>query len=160
MFKKIKWGSLIGLTLYELTLFAGTTATAIVTYSITSIDPIAISGNPGPLNVISAKAGNQPLSAIDNSTTYAITTNSIARNIYCSLMQSMPEYVDLRVCLEAPRGCSSQGFVSLTTAPAAVVTGISQVNQGSLTITYMLTASVNARQISCATNTVIYTIGP
>lgn len=141
-------------------LFAATTATATVTYTIGSIDAITVSGNPGPLNVTAATAGNQPTSATDSSTTYAVTTNNTSRIVTGSVATSMPTGTSLSVNLVAPSGGSSAGAVDLTTTAQSLVTGISNVAQGSLTITYILTATVSAAQVVGATNTVTYTIGP
>lgn len=149
-----------GLFLLSSSLHAATTATATVTYTIGSIDAITVSGNPGPLVVNSATAGSGPTSAVDASTTYAVTTNSTARRVTAALTTAMPTGVSLTVALQAPTGATSVGAVALTTAAQALVTGIANVAQGSLTVTYTLIATLAAAQVSGATNTVTYTIGP
>lgn len=158
---KVCLGLFVGcLTLVNFSLFAATTATATVTYSIGSIDAISVSGNPGPLNINSAVAGSGPSTASDSSTTYAVTTNNSARKVTGSLATAMPTGVILSVNLEAPKGATSAGTVNLTTTSSNLVTGIANLAQGSMAITYNLSATLAAAQVSGATNTVTYTIGP
>ncbi len=139
---------------------AATTANATVTYTISSIDSISVSGNPGSMTINSATAGSNPTAATDATTTYSVTTNNSARKVTGQLASAMPSGVTLSVTLGAPSGGTSAGAVSLTTAAQNLVTGISSVAQGSLTITYSLSATLAASQVSGATNTVTYTLGP
>ena len=139
---------------------ASTTATAVVTYTINSIDPITVSGDPGPLIINSAVAGSGPSSAVDSSTTYAITTNNSGETIMGYIGSNMPSGVALTVNLAAPTGATSVGNVTLTTVPQNLVTGIATVAEGGLVITYTLTATASAALVSGATATVTYTVGP
>lgn len=139
---------------------AATTATATITYTIGSIDSISVSGNPAPFVINSAVAGSGPTVATDTSTTYAVTTNNTARRVTGQVATAMPTGVSLSVALAAPTGATSVGSVALTTVAQALVTGIASLAQGSLTITYSLAATMAAAQVTAATNTVTYTIGP
>lgn len=139
---------------------ASDTAMATVTYTIGSIDSITVSGNPGTLVINSSTAGSGPDSATDSSTTYAVTTNNSVREVTAALTSNMPLGVTLTVDLVAPTGATSQGATSLSTTSASLVTGIGNLSQASLGITYVLSATVAAAQTSNATNTVTYTIGP
>lgn len=156
----LKYLFLASFCLLQVSAFAATTATATITYTIGSIDAIAVSGNPGPLNVTAATAGSAPSSASDASTTYAVTTNNTARRITASLATNMPSGVTLSVALAAPTGATSLGAVNVSTTAATLVTGISNIAQAGLAITYTLTASPSAAQVTAATNTITYTIGP
>jgi hypothetical protein len=138
---------------------AATTATATITYSVQAIDTIAVSGNPAALSISSAVAGSNPNSSTDTTTTYAITTNSsVARAIQGSLSGAMPTGLTLKVSMQAPTGGTSAGSVTMTTSNANLVTGITQVAQGSLQITYTLQATPTASVVSNATVTVTYTL--
>lgn len=140
--------------------FAGTTATATVTYTIGSIDSIAISGDPATLTVSTAVPGNPPSICVDSTTTYAITTNCAGRKITGALDSSLPVGVSLGAELAAPTNATSSGSVDLTTTPQNLVTGISNIAEGGLTIAYCLCTTVDASQTAGATTTVTYTITP
>ena len=71
----------------------------------------------------------------------------------------MPTGVTLSVNLQAPTGGTSAGTVALSTIAANLVTGVSQVAQGSLTVTYTLSATAAAAVVTTnPTVTVTYTI--
>ncbi len=139
---------------------ADTSVTSTITYSIGSIDAISVSGNPAPLNITTAVAGSSPSNATNTATTYAFTTNNTARKITGSLASAMPTGVTLNVTLAAPTIGISVGGVNLTMTDANLVTGIANLAQSGLRITYKLAATVSAAQVTAATNTVTYTIGP
>lgn len=139
---------------------AATTATATVTYTISSISAISVSGNPGALVVNSAVAGSQPTSATDSTTTYSVTTNGTSQKITGSIDTTMPSGSSLSINLTAPSGATSSGSVALTTTAQNLVTGISNVAQANMPITYTLNADVSAAAASGQTRTVTLTIGP
>lgn len=141
-------------------LFGSNSAQATVTYTIGSVDSITVSGNPGNLNITAAVAGSALTNATDATTTYSVTTNNSSRKIYGSVASAMPTGVTLDVSLTAPTGGSSSGNVALTTTAAALVTSISNIAQAALGITYTLSATLSASQVSGSTNTITYTIGP
>lgn len=136
---------------------AGQQATQVVNFRVDAVSQLAVSGNPAPLVVSAAVAGQGPVSALGSTTTYAISTNESNQKIVASLDQAMPSGVDLEVTLAAPGGASSRGAVALATAGADVVTGISATAASALPITYRLSASVSADVTSTA-RTVTYTI--
>ena len=146
----------VGLSFAE----AATTATALITYSIGSIDSIAISGNPPPFVVHSAIPGSGPSSASDSSTSYTISTNNSGRKITGVLNSNMPTGVTFSVNLQAPTGAVSSGLTALSAAEAILVTGISNSSEGNLTITYTLTVDASAAPTIGSVNAVTYTIGP
>lgn len=140
-------------------LVASTTATVVVTFSIASINAISFSGNPAPLVVNSATAGQQPTTAVDMTTTYSVTTNSAdALTVTAELDAAMPQGTELAVELTAPTGATSLGEVALTTTPVNLLTGISSVAQTGLVVCYELEADVTATPVTNATRTVTYTL--
>lgn len=137
-----------------------TTATATIAYTIGSIDALAFSANPGPLNIVTAVAGSPPTSVIDITTTYAVTTNNKNRKISGALTSDMPAGVTFSVAMAAPTGATSSGPTAMSTKSAFLVSKISNIAQGGLAVTYTLNATINAAQIAGATNTLTFTIGP
>lgn len=138
--------------------WAANTATQTVTFSVSAINELSVSGNPGALNITSAVAGSGPSPVSDATTTYAVTTNESNRKITGAIDLAMPSGVTLSVTLQAPTGASSAGVVSLSTSAADLVTGISAVNQSGRTITYQLSATTAAGTVSSSTRTVTLTL--
>ncbi|MCL6590273.1 MAG: hypothetical protein K6U80_10000 [Firmicutes bacterium] len=137
---------------------AGNTGNQIVTFQVTAINEIATSGNPGPLTVNSAVAGSQPSSAIDSTTTYAITTNESSKKITGVLDSVMPANTTLKINLAAPTGATSAGDVVLSDVAADLVTGISKVAESGKTITYTFAADIAAGIIPPTIRTVTLTV--
>lgn len=138
--------------------FAASSATQTVTYEVSAINELTVSGNPGALVVNAAVAGSAPSSKSDSSTTYAITTNETNRKITGALNTAMPAGVSLSVNLAAPTGGTSAGAVALTALAQNLVTGISNLNESAKTITYSLSATSAAGVVPSATKTVTLTI--
>lgn len=132
------------------------TATQTVSYEVSAVDQISVSGSPS-LVVNSATAGSA-LNSATASGTYAITTNGTNRKITASIDSNMPSGVTLTVALGAPTGGTSAGAVTLNTTAKDVVTGITQVNQSGLSVSYGLSATLAAGVVSAANKTVTYTI--
>ncbi len=160
MLKKTIYSTLVLLFGIHSFTYAATTATAIVTFTIASIDSITVSGNPAAFVINSATAGSPPTTLTDTTTTYAITTNNTARKITGAIDTAMPTGVTLSVALAAPSTGTSAGTVALSTTAANLVTAIANVAQAGLQITYTLAATVNAAPAALATRTVTYTVGP
>ena len=132
-------------------------ATQVVQFEVRAISQLGISGNPSSLVINSATAGSQPASVMSSGTSYAITTNEVNQKIIASIDQSMPAGVTLEVALAAPSGASSAGTVALGTSGADVVTGISNLRESALPISYRLSATASA-QLGQSTRTVTFTI--
>ena len=137
---------------------ASDTATQTVTFSVTAINELSVSGNPAPLIVSTATAGGAPNVATDATTTYAITTNEEGRKITGSINTPMPTGVTLAVALDAPNGATSVGQVTLGTSPIDLVTGISTLNDASKAITYSLAATSAAGVVPSASRVVTLTV--
>ncbi|HEU0014879.1 MAG TPA: hypothetical protein VFQ45_14425 [Longimicrobium sp.] len=131
-------------------------ATQTVSYEVQAISEIAFTGSPS-LVVSAATAGSAP-TAVTANASYAVTTNETNRKITAAIDTNMPTGVTLSVNLAAPTGGSSAGAVTLGTTAQDVVTGITQVNQGGLSVTYSLSATAAAGVVASGTRTVTYTI--
>lgn len=136
---------------------AATTATASISYTVGSFSAITVSGNPGTLTINTATAGSQPTAATDSTTSYAVWTN-YAQKIYGSLASNMPSGVTLTANLVATTGGTSAGAVTLSTTSATLVSGVNNSYQSGLGITYTLSATPSAAQVTGSTNTVTFTI--
>ncbi len=137
--------------------FAGDSATQTVTFAVSAINELSVSGNPGALTVATATAGDAPNAVTDGSTSYAITTNETGRKITGAINSAMPDGLTLSVTLAAPTGATSSKQ-ALSTSAVDLVTGISTLNESGKTITYELQATSAAGVVSSATKTVTFTI--
>ncbi|MDI3543420.1 MAG: hypothetical protein PWP57_1025 [Candidatus Atribacteria bacterium] len=138
---------------------AANTATQTVTYQVDAINEISVSGDPSALTVSTATAGSEPDAVTDNSTTYAITTNETSKKITGAIDTAMPTGLTLEVNLAAPTaGGTSAGDVALSATAADLVTGIAQIAESGLGITYTLSATVAAGVVTSATKTVTLTL--
>jgi hypothetical protein len=146
-------GLLVGVTS-----LAAAQAQQTVTFEVQAINEIAVSGDPAPLVITAATAGQQPASVSDNSTTYSITTNESGKSIQAALDAAMPPGLTLTIQLAAPTGASSVGPVDLTTTAQNLVTGVSTVAESGLGITYTLSATLSAGAVPQQTRTVTLTI--
>ena len=130
----------------------------VMTFDFQNINEIEVTGTPN-LTIASAIAGEQPQEVTDSSSTCAITTNGANKRITANIDTAMPAYVTLKVNVAAPSGSgTSQGDVTLITSASNVVTGISHVADSSPTITYKLSATVQAGVLSTDTRTVTFTL--
>lgn len=139
---------------------AADTATATVTFTIGTINSISVSGNPAALIVSTASAGSQPTSATDTSTTYNLTSNATNQKITGAIDAAMPDGTTLAITLAAPTTGTSAGPVNMSTTAANLVTGISNIAQSNIAITYTVSATVSAAVAGPLMRTVTYTLGP
>lgn len=137
---------------------AGNSTTQTVTYAVSAINEISVSGNPAALTVNTATAGSAPNAVSDATTTYAITTNETGKKITGAINTDMPAGVTLTVNLTAPAGGSSAGATSLSSVAANLVTGIDTLNESGKSITYSLSATSAAGVVGSATKTVTLTV--
>lgn len=135
-------------------------ATQTITFSIDPISEIAFSGDPAPMISSQAIAGNNPMDVIDNSTFYAVTTNGSSEKVVACLDSTMPNGTTLCIMVGAPNGAVSAGPVDLDTSNQNVVTGITQVAQSSLAVTYVFETTIVAGIIPTTTRVVTFTLSP
>ncbi len=145
-----------------LSLFAASAAHAqsdnqVVTMTVEAISEIVVSGAPS-LTISTATAGSAPDAAQSTVATYAITTNETNRKITASINSAMPTGLTLKITLAAPTGGTSAGAVALSTTAADVVTGIANVAESGLAITYDLEATAAAAVQANTERTVTLTI--
>lgn len=131
------------------------TATQTVSYEVSAINEISVSGSPS-LVINDATPGSGLISA-SAAGTYAITSNQTNRKITARIDTNMPANVTLSVQLAAPTNATSTA-VNLTSVDQDVVTGISNVDQSGLSISYGLSATVAAGVVAAGNKTVTYTI--
>lgn len=132
------------------------TSTQVVTFQVTAVNRIAFVGSPS-LIVNTATAGSNPTSASDASSSWAVTTNQSNAKVTASINSNMPAGLTLSVDLGAPAGTTSIGN-SLSTTDVDLVTGITKLAQGSLSVSYTLDATPAAGVVASTTRTVTYTI--
>lgn len=139
---------------------AQNTAQQTVTYEVSAINEIDVSGNPGALTVSTATAGSEPDSVTDATTTWDITTNCAAdaKKMTGDIDTDMPANVTLKINLGAPTGGSSAGQTNLSITAADLVTAIDAVAESGLSITYTLSATVAAGVVTSAAKTVTLTL--
>jgi hypothetical protein len=137
---------------------AGSTAAQTVTYQVSAINEISVSGNPGAMNVSTATAGSSPDEVTDATTTYAITTNGSSKKITAVINTAMPANVTLKINMTAPTGGTSAGDVILTNVAADAVTDISTLAESGKSITYKLSATPAAGVVPSASKTVTLTV--
>jgi hypothetical protein len=137
--------------------FGAATAQQTVTYQVSAINELSVSGNPGALIVSTATAGSAPNVANDSSTSYGITTNESNQKVTGVINSNMPDGLTLSVTL-ASNGAASEGKKSLSTVATDLVTSISTLNESSQGISYELAATSAAGVVSSATKTVTLTI--
>lgn len=142
------------------TLWGSNVATQTITFSIEPISEIAVSGDPAPLIAYGAVPGSDPADVVDNSTFYAVTTNGMSEKVMANLNAPMPDGTMLCIMVAAPVGATSVGNVDLDTSNQNVVTGISQVAQSNLQITYVFESTASAGILSTTTRIVTFTLAP
>jgi len=133
------------------------TATQTVTFQVSAINQIAVSGTPSLL-INAASAGSAPTSVTSSGNTWSVTTNQSTAWITASIPTAMPTGVTLSVNLGAPAGATSAGLTALGTTAVNVVTGITKLNASGLSLTYQLDATAAAGVVTSATRVVTYTI--
>lgn len=135
-------------------------ATQTLSFAVSPVAKIAVSGDPGPLVISDGTAGSDALtSASDASTTYSIVHNSASDlRITAALDVALPGGFTLQAALSSTKG----GSAGATTIPAgsavAVVTGIAMGADANRTITYTFSANASAGELPSTTRTVTLTL--
>lgn len=135
---------------------AAATATTTATFEVDAINEIALTGAPPVLTINAAAAGVAP-TPVTATQTYAITTNQTAK-ISASIDTVMPDGLVLTASMAAPTGATSNNAVALTTAAQDLVTGITNVSQTGLLLTYGLSATAAVGVTASSTRTITYTV--
>jgi hypothetical protein len=135
------------------------TATQDVTIVLEEISQIDVTGTVS-LTIDTVTPGQAPSDATDDvSATYSVTTNGTTKRITGSINEAYPDGISLSVLLVAPTASgTSTGTQALGTNDVDLVTGVSQVAQQNMGITYTASATDSAAPTAGATRTVTYTI--
>ena len=131
--------------------------TQTVTFAVNAINQISFAGTPS-LTVTTAVAGSDPTSAVDASSTWAVTTNQTGAKISASIPSIMGTGLTLKVNLVAPAGATSAGLTAVGTVAVDLVTVITKVKGSTLTATYQLDATPAAGVVASSSKVVTYTI--
>ncbi len=134
-----------------------------VTFVVSAVTKLAVSGDPGVLNITAGTAGTDALTPVsDATTTYSITHNSnSALKITGQITANgdMPAGTALKVALVGASGGTGQGSQTLTSgSPVDLVTGIAKGADAAKLITYTLEANASAGTIASTTRTVTLTL--
>jgi hypothetical protein len=119
---------------------------------------LTLSGDPAPLVVSTAVAGNAPDPVMERSTTYSLSAIDITSRITARLDAALPPGVTLKVSLAAPPGATSSGPVALSTTEQDVVRGILTGSYTGLSITYTLQATSGAGVVPPSAPSVTFTV--
>jgi hypothetical protein len=134
------------------------TATQTVTFQVTAINQISITGAAPTLIVSTAVAGSAPTTATSSGITWAVTTNQSNAKINASIPANMPAGLTLSANLGAPAGATSAGTLALSTTAVDLVTSITKLNASGLSLTYSLDATTAAGVVASGTRVVTFTI--
>ena len=156
LIKSARYAAALALVVLGASTVQAQTATQTVTFEVKPINQIGVAGAPS-LTITTAVAGSAPTSVTDGTALWAVTTNQTTAKITAS-MPAMPAGLTLSANLAPPAGAASPGYVALGAVASDVVTGITKLAQGALTITYKLDATVAAGVVASATRLVTYTI--
>ena len=136
---------------------AAQTALQTVTFQVTAINQVGVTGAPSLL-INTAVAGNAPTSATSAGNTWAVTTNQTTAKITASIPSAMPAGLTLSANLTAPGGATSAGLLALGTVAVDMVTGITKLNATGLGLSYQLDATAAAGVVASSTRVVTYTL--
>ena len=134
--------------------YAGTQATQTFNCTVSEINEIAVSGNPGDMTISAAVAGAAPTAVTDATTNYDVTTNAASKKIAGKIDAVLSTGVTLSVTLASTAGVSA-GKQALGVADTDLVTGLAKEVDNDQTITYELSATAAAGV--CASDAVIVT---
>lgn len=134
------------------------TATQTVTYQVTAINQISITGAAPTLIVNTATAGSAPTTATSAGITWAVTTNQTGAKISAVIPAVMPVGLTLSATMGAPAGATSAGIKPITTTAVDLVTGITKLNSSGLALTYSLDATAAAGVVASGTRVVTFTV--
>ena len=146
------------LALFFVVALAGNAAAQSVSYEVVEVSQLTVAGSPTlTINNTNSGAGSGLLS-VTGIGTYDITTNATNKKITAALDLAMASDVALTVAFTAPTVGTSAGAVALTAVAQDVVTGITEVDETAIPISYTLSADVTAGIVASTTRTLTYTL--
>lgn len=136
---------------------ADNAATQTVNFGVNEIQQIVVNNPSVDLTIDTAVAGQDPTPVTADSS-YSITVNSNSdRKITGEIDKNMEDGLTLEVALVAPKVGKSASDQKLTEKPVDLVIAMSRTKGDSLGMTYTLSATAEAGEVSGA-RTVTYTI--
>ncbi len=138
---------------------AGNTATQDVTYVVTAINEITVTGTPS-LTVNAATAGSEPDAATWETGAWAVTTNGTGKKLTAVITtgENMPDGVTLSISAVAPTGGTGGTYKQVSIVAADLVTVITKVAEEGLNLSYKLEALVTAGVVDSAEKTITFTL--
>lgn len=133
------------------------TATQSVTYSVSAINQISVTGTPS-LTISTATAGTAPGAVTNSASSWAVTTNGTSKKLTASINTAMDTGVTLSLTAVAPSVGTSAGKKSLSTTSTDLVTGITGVAESGMGLTYELAATLAAGVVASSSKTVTFTL--
>lgn len=131
--------------------------TQTVNFAVNEIQQIDVNDAAVSLTVVTAVAGSDP-TAVTAPSSYSITVNSNSdRKITGVINSAMPTGVTLKVALAPPAVGTSTSDQTLSATAVDLVTGMSKTKGLNRDVTYTLSATAEAGEVSGA-RTVTYTI--
>ncbi len=109
------------------------------------------------MTVTAATAGQQPVAVTDSSTAYAVTTNG-TKKITAAINTAMPAGTTLGLSAVAPTGGTAVPIAALTTTAQDLVTGVQKVAESGKTLTFTLSATVDAGVVASTARVVTLTL--
>jgi hypothetical protein len=133
------------------------TATQSVTYAVSAINQIGVTGTPS-LTISTASAGSAPGAVTNSASSWAITTNGTNKKLTASINSDMDTGVTLSLTAVAPSVGTTAGKKSLSTTATDLVTGIAGVAETGMGLTYELAATLAAGVVASSSKTVTFTL--
>lgn len=136
------------------------TASQSLSFTVSPIAEISVSGNPPPFVISNGTPGSDALSSVsDGSTTYSIVHNSAANlRITAVLDVALPAGFVLQAALASSKGTSSSAVTIPAGTAVDVVTGIARGADANRTITYTFSADASAGELPTTSRTVTLTL--
>ena len=159
MFAKFAGRSAAVLSLMAGVATAAGAQTQTVNFEVKAINQFSITSTAVTLTITSATAGSDPSPVSDASSVWSVTTNQTGAKISASIPTNMPTGLTLDVLLGAPAGATATAR-TLSTTSQDLVTGITKLKAGPMTVTYTLAATAAAGVIAPDSRVVTYTMTP
>jgi hypothetical protein len=143
-----------------------TTATQTVNYEVPAINLISVSG-PATLTIVAPEAGQEIATADDKTTTWDITTNN-QTTMKLTAQIPLPLGAGLVLTLGAEGPTGSTGTIGSpktlstgtdATTPQDVVTNISAITEGGLSLEYYLSATAGAAPVDTSQSVTFTLVG-
>ena len=151
----------LGLFFLAPTAFAQASATADqdVTIVVEAVEAISVTPSALTLTLNAPATVGDSLEVTDNSSSYAVTVNTTGNKITGELDAAYSNGIVLYATLAAPSSATSAGQKLLTATAQDLVTGVANVQEDNLTITYTAKAPASASANGAGElQTVTYTI--